>query len=1135
MSSALPSVGSIIGGFAVTRVTPGVRELDSDLVELLHLRTGLRALKMVPRDPGYTEATFAIAFSTPPTNDGGLPHICEHSVLCGSDKFPLKEPFSNLLQGSLQVFLNAFTYGEHTVYPFASRCKQDFENIMDIYLDAAFFPLMLKDRRIYEQEGHRLHVGEKPEQGAELGKEKACDVSEQGVVLNEMRGEYSDPSRLAGLLGQRALFPDGTLRFESGGEPSAIVKYRYEDLVAFHAKHYHPANAFVAINSLYPLEEELALLEEKIAAFATPEKLGAAVHSSAQPLLTKLSALPQDQRGPVLAELDAVYAPLRTPMTMQPRLQAPRETIFADFSVASGTEELDAAGQLYRFLYLFDVPSASSTLRLAHVLLDYVLFDTPSSPVPNYLQRLRICETLESMFSAEEGQAYTRLSATGCGHTPEKHAQFARELDKVFSYLISGETAEGFDFSRYLSDAYLLSALNKIEFRLREVQNNNGLSNILDVFGGWLYGLPPEQNTLYEDALAELRTMGAQGRLGEYMRGLLREYYAQNAHRVDVVLSPKPGLSEGRAEAEKRETLERFASLPFEERLALWEEDQSVMSRQKTPDSPEALATFPSLKLEHLEGLHLENLALRTHMAALDVPVVVHNTGSAGEGVVYARVLVDITDIATPRMLNLLGTLAGNIIGSVATTKYPTVEALQEAIDGCMGSFDVTVGGTRTRCSSGGFKPRVFVSVRFKALRAKLEEACALVTEILTGSGVGLRDAKRVTQLVRELKTSMHDDLLNDSAYEVAMSRARVAAGDELQAALQESSGMALYKFLRGMDSAGDVGKGGEGDEDGDGDGENAENGDKEEGDAAEPGESGEAAPWAEGLAAEMAEALGAILNRPERTTTVLGTHFPELDKYTLQKELSSEERAEIATSLAKNPAVLTMAACERAITGSGPILATANAWAHCPADLPRELSEASRLPQASASIAAPINVNYVAKAGFTEDAERGSLYLATAILSRSYLWDTVRVLGGAYGCFIRVHATGEVSVVSYRDPNLEKTVAAYDEIPAHLRQLELPPEDLLKFKIGAMGGRQCPIVPKTRFSSAYSLWLDGRTAEGYSRAVGDIIHCSADGVRAEASAFESLPKAASVVFGKAESVKAASQEGLVGALEEFK
>lgn len=226
-----------------------VKEINAECYLFEHIKSGAHVLKIATDDPNKT---FSVAFKTVPESDAGTPHIMEHSVLNGSKNFPVKSPFDVLSKGSLNTFLNAMTYNDFTVYPVASLNGKDYFNLMHVYLDAVFNPLIYTDKRIFMQEGWHYEL---------TGKKAPLEY--KGVVYNEMKGAFSSPERELWYQIQKNLFPDNGYRFESGGYPSAIPSLTYEDFLNFHRNHYHPSNSYIFLYGDADMKEELAFIDKE--------------------------------------------------------------------------------------------------------------------------------------------------------------------------------------------------------------------------------------------------------------------------------------------------------------------------------------------------------------------------------------------------------------------------------------------------------------------------------------------------------------------------------------------------------------------------------------------------------------------------------------------------------------------------------------------------------------------------------------------------------------------------------------------------------------------------------------------------------------------------------------------------------
>ena len=224
--------GDNISGYVIKKVAH-LEEIHSVFYELEHTLTGARHIHISKNDE---ENTFGVAFKTVPVNSTGVAHILEHTVLCGSNRFPVRDPFFSMLKRSLNTFMNAFTSSDWTMYPFSTQNRKDFYNLMDVYLDAAFSPKI--DELSFKQEGHRLEIED------DLKDAGSIRLVYKGVVYNEMKGAMSSPDQVLVRFLLKALYPDTTYSHNSGGDPVVIPSLTYNQLKAFHRRHYHPSNSF---------------------------------------------------------------------------------------------------------------------------------------------------------------------------------------------------------------------------------------------------------------------------------------------------------------------------------------------------------------------------------------------------------------------------------------------------------------------------------------------------------------------------------------------------------------------------------------------------------------------------------------------------------------------------------------------------------------------------------------------------------------------------------------------------------------------------------------------------------------------------------------------------------------------------
>ena len=250
-------INDIINGFKIVRARES-RELSGVLWEMVHEKTGAELCWV---DNGCANKLFSIAFKTVPSDDTGVFHILEHSVLCGSKRYPVKEPFLDLLKSSMNTFLNAMTFPDKTMYPVSSRNDRDFLNLTGVYLDAVFAPAIYENENIFRQEGwhYELHDGD-------------TAPTYKGVVFNEMKGAFSSVDTQLYNAICRALFPDNCYGFVSGGDPEAIPDLTYEQFLSQHAEYYHPSNSKIFLDGAVPLDAVLSMIDGYLCAFERSDK-----------------------------------------------------------------------------------------------------------------------------------------------------------------------------------------------------------------------------------------------------------------------------------------------------------------------------------------------------------------------------------------------------------------------------------------------------------------------------------------------------------------------------------------------------------------------------------------------------------------------------------------------------------------------------------------------------------------------------------------------------------------------------------------------------------------------------------------------------------------------------------------------
>ena len=500
---------------------------------LIHKKSGARVALLSNDDENKV---FSIAFRTPPKDSTGVAHIVEHTVLCGSRKFPLKDPFVELAKGSLNTFLNAMTFPDKTMYPIGSCNDADFQNLMDVYLDAVFYPNIYREEKIFRQEGWHYHL-----------EEADAPLTYNGVVYNEMKGVFSSPDETLQRIVFNTLFPDTPYGVESGGDPEVIPDLSYEQFLNFHKTYYHPSNSYIYLYGNMNMEEKLDWLDREY--------------------LSRFDRIEVDSAIPVQKSF--------------------AEPVFCEQPYPILDEESEEAKT---YLTWNTVVGKASDVKenIAFAILEYVLLDAPGAPVRQALLDAQIGKDIGGSF--EDGICQPFFSVV---------ARQAEAADRPrFLEVIRGTLEKLADTG--LDQRALASGINYLEFRFREADYASypkGLIYGIDMMDSWLYD--EDQPFAYLKELAvfdELKKEAGQG----YFEELIRTKLLHNPHQSVVVLTPKKGLAAEKEEktAEKLNTYR--ASLSEQQLQEILTETKALQAYQEEEDAPEVLETIPLLSREDI-------------------------------------------------------------------------------------------------------------------------------------------------------------------------------------------------------------------------------------------------------------------------------------------------------------------------------------------------------------------------------------------------------------------------------------------------------------------------------------------------------------------------------------------------------
>ncbi len=511
-----------------------ISDLNSEGYILRHKKTGASVTLLLNDDENKV---FYIGFRTPPKDSTGVAHILEHSVLCGSKNFPVKDPFIELAKGSLNTFLNAMTYPDKTVYPVASCNDKDFKNLVHVYLDAVFYPNIYKEEKIFRQEGWHYEM-----------ENTSDELTINGVVYNEMKGAFSSPDDVVEREIMNSLYPDITYGLESGGDPDCIPELTYEEFLAFHEKYYHPSNSYIYLYGNMDAAEYLSFIDEKY--------------------LSSFDALKVDSQ-----------------IGMQKAFSAPRELV-KEYPVMEDDSVLENTYLTYNVSM---GTSLDKKLYIAMDVLDYVLCSAPGAPIKQALIDKGIGKDVYS--SLENGIYQPYFSIIAKNAESNQKEEFVATIHEVLKNVVS----EGLD------EKALAAAINYFEFRYREADFGSyprGLMIGLQALDSWLYEVEGpfmhiEANQTYGELKASIST--------GYFEGLIEKYILENPHKSIMEVRPVQGLTTRKDKELHEKLQAYKDTLSMEEKQEIVDKTEALRAYQEEENSKEDLETIPLLTREDMK------------------------------------------------------------------------------------------------------------------------------------------------------------------------------------------------------------------------------------------------------------------------------------------------------------------------------------------------------------------------------------------------------------------------------------------------------------------------------------------------------------------------------------------------------
>lgn len=948
-AAALLVPGTTCHGFAVERCET-VPELDSDAYVLRHTVSGARLLYLACDDENKA---FAIGFKTPPADSTGVFHILEHSVLCGSAKFPVKEPFVDLIKSSMQTFLNAMTYPDKTIYPVATTNEQDLYNLMDVYLDAVFNPAIYTKPTIFEQEGWHYEL-DLPESVEIEGSDSSASLREgtlryNGVVFNEMKGALSDPMSVLDDAVNAALYPDTAYAHESGGDPRAIPALTYEQFLDTHARHYNPSNSYITLYGDLDVDRALAFLDERYLSqpSAASRRMDAAVAAGEDP--SALAPNPLDVQAPVTCEYK------RVEMATTP------ENALVGLGLVLGS-------------------ALDRKRTIAADILFEALLGSNEAPVKKAILAAGLGGNVVSYTAAESLQPYELIML--------QNAQpgVARELRRVFQDACRDLCEHGVPRERL--EAIISS--NEYDLRQRDYGIADGVAIACDALSTWLYDddaatLALKYGPVYEELRGELD--------GSYFEDLLRELVLENDHMALVELVPVD-TAEGSEGAEAAELAAKRDAMTDAELADVVERTAALRAAQEAEDTPEAKATLPRLRVSDIGEARPEPPLVVDTTAP--IPCLRH--GIPTNRLAYAMQYFDLSCVAFEDLPYV--TLLCRLLKQLPTREH-SAEELDNLLAGKLGFLSFTTE-VMTQPDVDGVRPYLLVSAG--ALSEKIDALASLPREVWSSTLLTDADADRVRDVLTQIRIGLEQGFINNG-HSAALGRA-MSYSSPSAVVREQLSGVDFYLFLRDLLDHFDE--------------------------------------RLDDLRAKLAELAGRIFVADGCMASFTGSD-EDFDAYWD----AAGDLGLGAGDGAGLDALVVPAPCDR---HEAFVIPSDICFAACACD-PRRLG---------------LDVT-------------GAWAVAANALSYDYLWNEIRVKGGAYGCGFRAAGERQTAFYTYRDPAIDPSIERVERAGAWLGSFEPDEAAFEGFIVSCVSGMDAPVKPYAltkRRNTTYLAGLDPHARE---------------------------------------------------------
>ncbi len=969
-------------GFKLER-TSELPEIDGDAFVMTHVKSKAKLLYLRNDD---SNKAFSITFKTPASDNTGVFHILEHSVLCGSRKFPVKEPFVNLLKSSMQTFLNAMTFPDKTMYPVASTNEQDLMNLMDVYMDAVFYPNIYSNEQIFMQEGWHLELDQDEDTPHARPR-----VVYNGVVFNEMKGALSSPESMLYDTLSAALFPDNTYRFESGGIPAEITKLTYEDFLTQHKVHYRTDNSYIVLYGDLDIAKFLKFLSEKYL-----NDLALKLEDSDRCKLDEKLLMPQK---PVV-NMDAVFE-MGTAQT---------NSCCALGYVAGTSKDVE---RMFALDILFDAIGGSNEAPLKRAILDAGIADDCS-------------------IALDDSQLQPFAVVQIKGLKEDAADKLVEVVEKKVCELASGG----------LDEELVNAALSHAEFVMREHEFGypDGVIYSMSAMNGWLYD---DNNAIayikYEEIYAKLHS-----KLGtSYYRDLLREVFLENNHHARAVVIPVDVPADDKVQ-ELEDALSQDLDDVQLEKIA--ESAAALKEAQLTPDSPEDLAKLPRLSIADIEeppqepgfGMVFEG----------EYPVIKHSVET--HGISYAYRYFTLADIPYDELSWC--TVLATVLGRLDTAHHSAAE-IDTWVQSKLGNLSFAIEAYDFPLATHPFGYSVRFTQSTSALSINVEEMARISEEVLLETDFS--DTARIKDMLTQRRVSMERYFTNNGN---GVASARALSYMKKSCKVREQiGGVDFYLFLKNLLDNFDA------------------------------------------IEDEVPKKLESLVRRIFHDGAFLLSFAggdAELDKYLQASKMHPcipSSQVEPVCADEHDEAGTTGTSVH--VHGSDVSYDGAIRYKASPCGIegvpePVDLHEAFIVPT-------DVTFTSCATDMISANSEYSGIWsLASKVLTYDYLWNEVRVVGGAYGVGFKATRAGSLYFASFRDPRIDETIKRFQDAGLWLLNTEQDADEFTGYVVSTVASMDTPLKARMLIKRQDSMILIGISTEDRLKARTQVIKATAEDLK---------------------------------------